>query len=155
MIDEIISSGKKALLILGLAGLLGCAVTYAKRDYDQYPAYKKDIALYNMKEIASDFCDPSNIIRFPACKKIEFDNSGFTYTRTNCYRWNGRGGCNQSQLEQFSMAWSEIRKIIPVPEDGRLQVFSENDQCITLELFNGQRQLADFAEAMNIYLQEK
>ena len=40
----------------------GCAAgpIYAKRDYDQYPDYRKEIALHNIKHILDDVCDSSS-----------------------------------------------------------------------------------------------
>lgn len=150
-IDNLMNSGKKLFVGLSLAGLAGCAATYAKRDYDVYPAHREEIALYNMREIAEDICEYEckTVCLLPRCLRMEITPTGIAYEKESCLK-SGHEFCIEESVESSFIDWDKIRKI--VPGGNSVKVCSENSECMLIEKFKNSRQASDFAEAMNVYL---
>ncbi len=161
---------KQKLSLLSLATLLGCSTTYAKRDYDQYPEHKDEIALYNLKEIANDRCslDSKFINTLPRCESMKFDERWFEYNYKECTSYTlipvpsyspGQQGrmarkCTDAHTTTYTFYWKDITKIIP--GEGIVKIcIKDKENCTDIGIFKDERQADDFAEALNIYRKSK
>jgi len=161
-LESLIDWGKKALVGLGLISLASCVpTTYAKRDYERYPAYKKEIALYNIKEIAKDVCfsGPAFVINYPVikpkCEEMKIDESGISYIKRKCVDirhdyTQHRVYCGNDVQERHSFSWWEIKGVRVIDEK---VIVSLREGEVDMEGFKDSRQAADFAEALRIYIQ--
>lgn len=154
MIDELIAKGKNALLVLGLAGLVGCSTTYARRDYNQYPTYSREIALFNMREISKDICGKKAFGGcFSYCDSMIIDEEGISYAKVdyNLFYVNGRSSCDSSHTRTTTnhLSWSQLRKVIPGSRS--IKACQEGGECVEIVKFDDEQQANDFAEAMSIY----
>ncbi len=153
--------------ILPLVALLSCSTTYAKRDYDQYPEYKEEIALYNLREIAKDRCTPeSNFIKLiPRCESMNFKDEEFEYNYKGCHSWVERpiatssGGqtskeCTEKFSKTYTFHWEDITKIIPSSYTVKVCTKDQEDGT-DIDIFSNEQQAYDFAEALNIYRKSK
>lgn len=153
-IDAIVSGAKNIIRGIALASLVSCAATYAKKDYDRYPAHRREIALYNMREIAKDFCRKPFPPKHPYCENMSFDETGLSFTRYTCiHRYQSAHGgwsCDQTKDSREEIRWGSVRKIVPLRS--AVKVCDEKADCTKIPGFKNRRQAADFAEAMSIYL---
>lgn len=141
----------KIMIAAGLSTLLGC-YTYAKRDYDTYPAYKGEIALYNIREISKDICDAGTKIDEQSyqctkkkCFQIEYQNtstSSGTNTVTSCSNWG-------TEIIEFN--WQDVRKVLQSGLEVKIILPDKKIESMT---FKSGRQAFDFAEAVDIYVRE-
>ncbi len=151
------------LVKLGIISMLSssCAEErfYARRDYDQYPDYKKEIAEYNIMHILGQNCEI-----------LDTDENGRTIgdsKRISCRQCieysTGPGGCNEhgrGYIERFSIA------VAAVDENGRHCVnLTGNRHCkiiktggglfrdkeINLIFVRDQKEAEDLAEAIRFY----
>jgi len=140
------------LIKLGIFGALisGCAAgpIYAKRDYDQYPDYRKEIALHNIKHILSDICDSSSA-----------DEEGFNCQKKECvsshFASNVVGAstvyynvCDTYEDKKISARWAELGpgQISLLEKSAQLQIKEEK-----LDMKDA-RQASELQEAMREYL---
>ncbi len=153
--------------IVTLATILSCSTTYAKRDYDQYPEYKEEIALYNLNEIAKDRCTPESsfIKTIPRCVSMNFKEDEFEYNYKGCHFWVDRpiatasGGqtskeCTDKFSKTYTFRWEDITRIIPSSYTVKVCTKDQED-CTNIDIFNNEQQAYDFAEALNIYRKSK
>lgn len=138
-INDIIRAGKRALVTLSLIGLTSC-ITYAKRDYDQYPTQRKEIAYYNIEQILADDCGSNFWI----------NEEGFY-----CPQYLATGHGITEENSQFS--WDEIKH---VKCTGREIVI--NGKYDTAKIYckgpiwsEHLKQCDDLEEAFRIYLKER
>ncbi len=164
--EEARSFGKSLLLSAALA--IGCSgpTVYARQDYEQYPAHKKEIALDNLRQIAGNFCVQSGprSTRYPHCYEMTLDERKIDYVEQNCARWGYYAiqgqtveSCQQKTNRSESIYWYTIRKIVPgwqIEGGYNVKICGEGRTCSTITGFRDQRQAADFAEAMAVYLKE-
>lgn len=122
---------KKTLteLIIGasLLGLTGCAgltsrhsipqfsktPVYAKNEYEQHPQFRKEIALYNIKNILSDVCDSSGADEQGFFCQMKGKCKDYTYSApvSNPYQQRG-GSIRTSQCaddEKINASWNRLR----------------------------------------------
>ncbi|MDO8656931.1 MAG: hypothetical protein Q7K45_06865, partial [Nanoarchaeota archaeon] len=120
-LTEKVRSGIASLLSLAL----GCApVVYAQRNYDQFPDHKADLALYNMRQIATQICDPHPFFqRYPYCKQMTISTEGIQYIAGDCKEfkiYQHKGGIDKSCEQEFDqqnfLPWKSITKVLPGPK---------------------------------------
>lgn len=148
--------------LLTLTALLSCSTTYAKRDYDQYPQHKEEIALYNLTEIAKNVCNEGQLFRtIPNCESMKFNQREFEYKYLDCSFWVNRpistasGGqtsreCGSRSYNNYTFRWDEITKIVPGSRSVKICIKDKED-CLEMNVFSNEQQAYDFAEALNIY----
>lgn len=145
--------------------LAGCTPTiYARRDYDQYPAHKKEIALFNMREIARDMCAPlGSSGRVKRCLEMQIDGREIRQKTGFCrqeYFYNDQYGshvrCDEVGERQETIYLSSVRKLVPQGDGGKyeVKVCGEGGDCKEIKGFKDLKQAEDFAEALRVYLQE-
>ncbi len=107
------------LVILGVGILSGCTgPVYAKRDYDQYPDYRREIALYNVQAILRDICDISSADEkgFQCQKKICTSSHSEAYTSSQACPFTGscpssttyRIVCDELETRDLSQTWDTL-----------------------------------------------
>ena len=52
---------KKNIRTSILTTILACSSPETKEEYDKYPEYKKEIALYNLQQLANFYCNKSTV----------------------------------------------------------------------------------------------
>ncbi len=152
-----VAATKNIAVAMAFTSLSACAVTYARRDYDQYPARRRDIAVFNMRAMADDFCSSRFSRSYPTCDDMVISDTGLSFTITNCDRTTyvptGNTGimmCDHEAHSRRTIYWGSVRKVIPIGESVR--VCDEFSDCKTIFGFRNARQATDFAEAMSMYL---
>lgn len=156
-IERLVAAAKNLAVAIACTSLSTCAVTYARRDYGQYPAHRRDIAVFNMRAMAGDFCSSRPFRRYPTCDNMVIGDVDLSFTTTNCdqvsYVSNGNSrhmSCDHETHSPRTIYWTSIRKVIPIGESVR--VCDQSADCKTIYGFRNARQAADFAEAMSMYL---
>lgn len=152
-----VAATKNLAVAIAFTSLSTCAVTYARRDYDQYPARRRDIAVFNMRAIAQDFCQERFMSRYPFCEAMSISDASISFSVQDCGRWEYYTAYNMQQREcrqilhrSREIYWNTIRKIIPVAD--RVRICNDSSECEEMVGFRNARQAADFAEAMSMYL---
>ncbi len=137
---------------LGVIGMIasGCinGPVYAKRDYEQYPDYRKDIALYNIKNILSNVCDSSSA-----------DENGFDCRKKECVSSHQASNtvgastvyfmvCDRYEDRDISERWAELSSAqISLSKEGlRVQINGKDIYA------KDARQASELQEAMQEYL---
>ncbi|MBI4983117.1 hypothetical protein HZC32_00530 [Candidatus Woesearchaeota archaeon] len=166
-LDDLVSLGKKLVMPVVAAAVMGssagCAVTYAKRDYDKYPAYREEIAMHNMQEIAKDICYMYFDVRpYPQCKSLTFDETGIYYIGRN---YSGFGKHSSIKNKDYYIKWEdiyhvEVESILknqPISVlDGPVGYYKVkiNGEEIEIGGLEGRKQANDFAEGLRIKVEE-
>lgn len=137
--------------------LASCATSFQpKDDYNNYPGYKKEIALYNLRGILQE-----------SCTKSIADENGFSCEWNRCVNWqeqyvsnlsygsSGSAGgyhqrvCSQTTTERTSYQWQQLQSL-PLIQEGNCLKFSPKAECDvetkTVE------QAAGFTKALKVYL---
>ena len=162
-LTDIIKQGRRLGMALLMAGSLSCVhepVFQAKRDYQVYPKYRKDIAFYNIQNILKENCK----------KPADYDpplvnEEGFTCEYASCTTDINKplgamrmyttdfDFCFDKQVESHSFRWDEI-EIVGIGAGGACLEIN-NRGCATVPVGSRrQGQLHDLVEAITIYLQE-
>ncbi|MBI2668783.1 hypothetical protein HYX14_02990 [Candidatus Woesearchaeota archaeon] len=126
---------KKGFVFAAALGL-HCATTYAQRDYDQYPAYRKEIALHNLQEIAKNICNPWVVQ--PLCDEMDITEEGIKFTTKG------------SPSFPKYVRWDQITKVVSGKE--MVKVCDYGKKCINMGHFRDTLQTADFAKAIRVYV---
>lgn len=152
-IDNLVRIGSKALLAGVMFGLVGCTprpIVRARQDYHEYPAYKKEIALDNIKRILNDNCTAT------------VDTEGFKCSKLYCTRTERVCGAPVSQYDKtrscwdrcanydhrtFEKKWDEIHL---VRSRERCLEFDGSDKCAIY--LRSDAQARDLQEAIEIYI---
>lgn len=137
---------------LGVIGMIasGCinGPVYAKRDYEQYPDYRKDIALYNIKNILSNVCDSSSA-----------DENGFDCRKKECVSSHQASNtvgastvyfmvCDRYEDRTISERWAELSPDqISISQNG-IQIHIKEKKLYLKDA----RQASELQEAMREYL---
>ncbi len=141
--------------------LVSCATTpplYAHRDYEQYPAYAKDVALHNIARIFSSECVRTNA--FGSSKHIFEVNAGHLYCeQTVCKRymqiptgnWSSASTCTGNEDHSFDVPWLDViePRFVACPGGGCVN-FSVSSRKFDFKARNA-RQAEELAEAIRIY----
>ena len=149
---------KKITGLLLSIGLLGCTTFYAKRDYEQYPNYKKEIALYNITHLLEH-----------NCQRPQADSYKFSCVRSECLESQQQTTANPSMGPSGSlgystttictksspphdvgMTWASLRQK-NITREGNCIHYSGGTECDIQT--KDERQAADLIEAFKIYLE--
>ncbi|MBI2661854.1 hypothetical protein HYX11_00150 [Candidatus Woesearchaeota archaeon] len=141
MLETILKTGKKTLIGLTLASSFSCQ-TYAKRDYAEYPAYKKDIAFYNLEQIGKKICD------------FEFKITPTTFTCNEKICVVGNMTCLLWDSNKLDFEFTSVEGITQKNNGINLQLSHSKDTSKKTLYFYNDRQAFDFAEALDIYIKE-
>ena len=160
-LTDIVKQGQRLGMALLMAGSLSCVsapIFQAKRDYQAYPKYRKDIAMYNIKNILEQNCSHPTIdeegftCEWASCAILE---AGGRYS-TNRYlstSYDSNWECLDKQVDSRSFRWDEIQTVGIGAGGSCLEI--NNKGCATVPVGNRrQGQLQELVEAINIYLQE-
>ncbi|OGI64388.1 hypothetical protein A2642_03385 [Candidatus Nomurabacteria bacterium RIFCSPHIGHO2_01_FULL_39_10] len=150
---------KNVLPSVLLTTLVSCAPppTYAKRDYNQYPDYKNEIALYNLQEIAKNICSGDGGL--PRCNSMTFTPDQMTYVETDCVELafdapsEVEKYCKRTKEYTFEIKWDEIKKMIP--SYFFLKICIDEHKCPEIYRFRNYQQTYEFAEAIEILRKSK
>jgi len=164
-LDSVVAAAKNTVLAISITSLLACAVTYARRDYAQYPVHRKEIAMFNMQNIASDFCGTRRRATYPYCVDMVIDNTALSFTTKRCNQWGrsyGSLSCDNVVDTRRTIYLNSVRQITQIDEQPdpiiifpviTLRVCDEVSTCVNIPGFRNRQQALDFAEAMSVYLQ--
>lgn len=131
-----------------ILALAGCATSFQpKDDYNNYPGYKKEIALYNLRGILQE-----------SCKKSTVDENGFSCEWKRCVGW-GRiapapGSIYESTVcvtwepQSISYQWQQLQSL-RLLQAGNCLKFGDKNGC-DLETKNEEKAAA-FIKAVYEY----
>ncbi len=126
----------------------------AKKDYEAYPDYRKEIALYNIKEILTDphMCKTAQVDQNEfSCEWVECTRYTFGYsTNHQTGQIEGSNTCSNTMHHSTSEYWRNIKS---VSAEGTCLKFNSRSSCDLMAFSTSQAQ--DLEEAIIIYLQER
>lgn len=163
-LTDIVKQGKqwgKALLLIASLSCASAPVFQAKRDYDAYPKYRKDIAMYNIQNILKQHCNQPTVdaqgftCEWATCATYDKYGSSTLWTVID-YDKNSYGSsweCQDKQVTSSTFRWDEIETVSLGASGACLSINGKG--CATAPVGRSkQQQLPALVEAINIYLQE-
>lgn len=150
-LTQLLKQGKQAGMALLMAGSLSCANQLkpakfqGKEDYQAYPKYKKDIALYNIWNILQENCNQGSKV----------DEIGFSCEySTLSVQSTTIGGSSQygSENHTDSVNWDEIQTTSIQQNDPNFSSLKVNGKSRLFYIRNDQVWI--IKRAIDIYLQE-
>ncbi len=127
----------KFLVGLALVASSCFSLARAKRDYDQYPEYRKEIADYNLQTLLGDLCHTET----------------FEFSPPNHFHCDGRSYTSNPICD---FALKDIQKVTYT--EGNVLIQGIDDECrigCRMGITGGKEQCLELEEAFNIYLGKK